>query len=290
MGGADEFALVYKNNALSFYRNIFKLEAFDFSAYNLVISISTGIAQGIVTNLDTKHLNIQLGTNTWLWDCELSFFKKSLRSWQSLSFQRPDQNYVVFEYQKSELRKIARSIMFEKIQLLEKVKLVKKENDKNSNYFVLLTEKNSSFSEEMIAIFNRTGRKLVVFTNEKVRGRFLDKISSEIEIKLFEDSDFDMILNESRGVLFDYSFGDLNLVCKNLKVSKPIFVYRKNFWGEVFESDAVYNVEGVDNLESDFAKFVSWSKKYLPKDCYVNCYKPELIANWNELTNLKNEA
>lgn len=76
-------------------------ESLDFSAYDIVISISSAEAKGIITPASTLHINYLLTPTRYLWSHHLdyqhglfslikSLFFSRLRTWDFLAAQRPD--------------------------------------------------------------------------------------------------------------------------------------------------------------------------------------------------------
>ncbi len=73
-------------------------ESFDFSNYDLVISISSSFAKGIITRPPTKHINICLTPTRFLWSHEDNYQKplftnliiKHLKRWDKIAAKRPD--------------------------------------------------------------------------------------------------------------------------------------------------------------------------------------------------------
>ena len=82
----------------------FAFEAFDFSGYNLVVSVSSSFAKGVITKPKTVHICYLLTPTRFLWHQEkdylsagnqriLSPYIKYLKDWDQVSAQRPD--YII---------------------------------------------------------------------------------------------------------------------------------------------------------------------------------------------------
>ncbi len=77
-------------------------ESFDFKNYDLVISVTSESAKGIITNTNTKHICYMLTPTRYLWSGYLEYFKNPilkffsrpivsyLRWWDKVAAQRPD--------------------------------------------------------------------------------------------------------------------------------------------------------------------------------------------------------
>lgn len=77
-------------------------ECFDFSNYDLVISVTSEACKGIITGLNTKHICYMLTPTRYLWSHEHQYFGneisrtlckpliKYLKRWDKMAAQRPD--------------------------------------------------------------------------------------------------------------------------------------------------------------------------------------------------------
>jgi len=96
---------IRKNRILSlpFFPHAF--ESFDFSEYDLVISVTSSFAKAVITKPHTKHICILLTPTRWLWGMDESYTGRFshlskilsaplvayLRKWDYISSQRPDE-------------------------------------------------------------------------------------------------------------------------------------------------------------------------------------------------------
>ncbi|MBP9690848.1 glycosyltransferase [Candidatus Woesebacteria bacterium] len=99
-------SFVKKNRILSLPFFPFAFESFDFSEYDLVISVTSSFAKGIITKPGTNHLCILLTPTRWLWGQEKNYkfsifnfqfsipfqsaFQKYLKRWDLVAATRPD--------------------------------------------------------------------------------------------------------------------------------------------------------------------------------------------------------
>jgi glycosyltransferase involved in cell wall biosynthesis len=82
-------------------------ESFNFDDYNLVISVTSEAAKGIITKPKTKHICYCLTPTRYLWSGYNDYFKSSLfkllskpavsylRSWDKIAAQRPDEYIAI---------------------------------------------------------------------------------------------------------------------------------------------------------------------------------------------------
>ena len=83
-------------------------ESFNFDEFDLVISVTSEAAKGIITKPHTRHICICLTPTRYLWSGYDEYFKNSimreiskpavsyLRGWDKISAQRPDGLYCYF--------------------------------------------------------------------------------------------------------------------------------------------------------------------------------------------------
>jgi len=94
--------LIKKNRILSFIFYPFAFESFDFSDYDLVISVSSSFGKSIITRPGTRHICYLLTPTRYLWSHKKDYFKNNLinyltssylnffKKWDFTAAQRPD--------------------------------------------------------------------------------------------------------------------------------------------------------------------------------------------------------
>ncbi|MGA2967921.1 MAG: glycosyltransferase, partial [Candidatus Levyibacteriota bacterium] len=92
-------------------------ESFNFDAYDLVISVTSEAAKGIITKPQTKHLCYCLTPTRYLWSGYNDYFKNPavrllarpavayLRSWDKVAAQRPDEYVAISSEVQSRIKK-----------------------------------------------------------------------------------------------------------------------------------------------------------------------------------------
>lgn len=92
-------------------------ESFDFSAYDLVVSVTSEAAKGIIIPPPTKHVCICLTPTRYLWSAHDLYFKNPLlrflsrpavwylRIWDKIAAQRPDKMIAISTVVKNRIRK-----------------------------------------------------------------------------------------------------------------------------------------------------------------------------------------
>ena len=184
-------------------------ESFNFEGYDLVISVTSEAAKGIITKPQTFHLCYCLTPTRYLWSGYkdyfrnpwLRFFSKPvvsyLRSWDKVAAQRPDEIIAISEDVQKRIKKYYQrdsKIIYPPLMLEDKI-LEHKEETKNSKaeeYYLLVSRLELvSYKKVDVAIkaFNKLGLNLkIVGTGpgeralKKIAGpniEFLGKLTDE---------------------------------------------------------------------------------------------------------------
>ncbi len=179
---------IKKSRILSFIFYPFAFESFDFSEYDLVISVTSSFAKSIITKPGTRHICYLLTPTRYLWSHEKDYIKKSyelwvrgyvdlLKKWDYVAAQRPDkiisisgtvrtrcQKYykrdseVVYpgfdtEYWKNIKEQISKSKVTDQISKILN----------NKKYFLLVSRLEQYKKVDLaIKVFNKLNKKLVI--------------------------------------------------------------------------------------------------------------------------------
>ncbi len=152
-------------------------ENFSFDDYDLVISVTSEAAKGIITNPGTMHICYCLTPTRYLWSGYDEYFKsplfkflskgtvRYLRNWDLVASKRPDHMIAISTEVKSRIKKYYdrdSEIIFPPLMLERPRKIKKRKND----YF-LLVSRMSRFSnykrvDLAVAAFNQNGLPLKI--------------------------------------------------------------------------------------------------------------------------------
>lgn len=131
----------------------FVFESFNFDQYDLVISITSEAAKGIITKPGTKHVCYMLTPTRYLWSHYDLYFKKRflriiskpfinhLREWDKVAASRPDQIIAISMEVKNRIKKyygLDSEIIFPPVKI-ENLKLTKNYELKIKNYFLVVS-------------------------------------------------------------------------------------------------------------------------------------------------------
>lgn len=112
-------SFIKKSRILSLPFFVYAFESFDFTDFDLVISVTSSFAKSIVTKPNTNHVSIMLTPTRYFWNETNSYISgikkvlsaqvlKSMRNWDYLSARRPDKIYSISEAVKEKVKKYYR--------------------------------------------------------------------------------------------------------------------------------------------------------------------------------------
>lgn len=128
-------------------------ESFNFDSYDLIISVTSEAAKGIITSPKTRHICICLTPTRYLWSGYLQYFKNEtfrfvtsplvtyLRRWDRIASNRPDSIVAISENVRSRISKYYgrnSQIIYPPSDLLFKRAVSKKELEID-NYFLVVS-------------------------------------------------------------------------------------------------------------------------------------------------------
>lgn len=150
---------IKKSRILSFIFYPFAFESFDFSCFDLVISVTSSFAKSIITKPGTKHICYLLTPTRYLWSHEkeylsnrlLSYFVmsylKRIKKWDRVAAQRPDKIISISETVRKRCKKYYKresEIVYPGFDVgyWEKIKLETRNSkfETNSKYEILNTK------------------------------------------------------------------------------------------------------------------------------------------------------
>lgn len=168
-------------------------ESFDFSEFDLVISVTSEAAKGIIVKPPTKHISIILTPTRYLWNAYDIYFKNQLlkfiskpfvhylRNWDIIASKRPDQVIAISEEVKNRIKYfyerdskvIYPPVNFKKLEAYRKKNILKKD-------YYLLVSRLVPYKKVDVAIkaFNKMGKKLIIVGGGMSKKR-LEKISNK---------------------------------------------------------------------------------------------------------------
>jgi glycosyltransferase involved in cell wall biosynthesis len=152
-------------------------ESFDFSDFDLVVSVTSEAGKGILVKPPTKHVSIVLTPTRYLWSGYDIYFNNPilkfiswpfvnyLKKWDIIAAQRPDTLVAISKevqkrikkYYKRDSKIIYPPVDFKKLVLLKEPNVIKKD-------YYLLVSRLVPYKKVDLAIntFNKLGKKLII--------------------------------------------------------------------------------------------------------------------------------
>lgn len=217
-------------------------ESFNFSDYDLVISVSSEAAKGIITNGHTVHISYCLTPTRYLWSGYDNYFAKSLlktlsspavaylRHWDQMAAQRADHMIGISSEVKSRIKQYYKrdsKIIFPPVEI-SKFSSSKK-SKKEPEYF-LLVSRLVKYKRVDLAVeaFNKLKLPLVIVGTGK-QEKYLKKIAKK-NIKFvgqLTDLQLQSYYSGARALIFP-QFEDFGLVAVEAQAAGiPVIAYDK---------------------------------------------------------------
>lgn len=173
-----------------------KMEAFDFSDFDLVISSNSAYAHGIVTRLHTKHLCYVHSPMRYAWDyyhrymqdqdagffarMGVAYFMKKMRVWDKLSADRADLFVANSHHVRKRIQKYYRTdaeVIYPPVSVDRFIVTPKYED-----YFLIVSTLTPYKRIDLaVELFNKLGRRLVIIGDGADRARLQGMAHTNIE-------------------------------------------------------------------------------------------------------------
>ncbi len=174
---------IKQSRLLSLLLYPFAFESFDFSGYDMVISVSSSFAKGVITKPETLHISYLLTPTRFLWGQSDDYLKgivkkigsalfgSYLRKWDYVAAQRPDKIASISKLVADRTLKYYRreSVVLNPpfdipywTSIKEKI-LVKESFGGDEKYYLLVSRLESYKRVDLvIQTFNKLGKKLII--------------------------------------------------------------------------------------------------------------------------------
>ncbi len=236
----NKFPLAKTQHELYPYLMPLAFESFDFSAYDIVISITSEAAKGIITKPETLHLCYCLTPTRYLWSGYEDYFRNKalrflskpivayLRAWDKIAAQRPDTYLAISQNVQNRIKKYYHrdsEIIYPPLDMEKWIPTEQKTED----YFLvvsrLVTYKRVDLA---IEVFNQLQLPLKIIGNGREKRKLKRMAGKNIEF-LGELTDKELLgyYQRSRAVIFPQE-EDFGLVPLEAQASgRPVIAYRK---------------------------------------------------------------
>jgi len=265
-------------------------ESLDFTGYDLVISVTSEAAKGIIVKPPTRHICICLTPTRYLWSGFNVYFENRLlrlvsypvvwylKKWDKIAAQRPDefiaiskevQRRIKYYYQRDS------EIIYPPVDLEKIEKFVRKDVSKKDYY--LLVSRLVSYKRIDLAIkaFNKLGKKLYIVGGGTLSRKL--RLISNKNISFYGIVSQKRLIELYRGakaLIFpqEEDFGIVSVESQLLKT--PVIAYKKGgSLDTVIESKTgiLFEKQTVDSLVNAVKKFEK--QNFLYQDLITNAKK-----------------
>lgn len=170
-------------------------EHFSFDEYDLVISVTSEAAKGIITNPGTLHICYCLTPTRYLWSGYEEYFKSNLsrflakgsisylRNWDKIASQRPDYMIAISTEVKNRIKKYYER---ESEIIYPPMMMSSKNTKKRKNDYFLLVSRLSRFAnykrvDLAIDAFNKTGQSLKIVGTGPMMGSLRSRANKNVQ-------------------------------------------------------------------------------------------------------------
>lgn len=216
-------------------------ESFNFDDFNLVISVTSESANGIITKPNTLHICYCLTPTRYLWSGYEEYFRGKflratstpalmyLRRWDKLSAKRPDHYIAISTEVKNRIKKyygVDSEIIYPPV-MIKKTTLKK---EKKGDFFLLVSRLSSlSYYKKVdlaIDAFNLTGQKLKIVGSGPMEKKLKKSAKKNIEfLGELTDNELAYYYENCRALVFP-GLEDFGLVMAEAQLfGKPVIAY-----------------------------------------------------------------
>ena len=265
-------------------------EAFDFSDFDLVISVTSEAGKGILVKPPTKHISMVLTPTRYLWSGYdiyfrnpiLKFFSKPfinyLKKWDVIASQRPDKLVAISEEVQKRIYKYYKrssKIIYPPVDL-NKLASLKESNVSKKNYYLLVSRLVPYKKVELaIEAFNKLGKKLIIVGGGNSEKK-LKKIAKKniIFLGIVESKNLAILYQEAKALIMpqEEDFGIVSI--ESQFFNTPVIAYKKGGSLETVinnKTGIFFQKQTVDSLMSAVKEFEK--HKFLEKDLLINSRK-----------------
>ncbi len=279
------------------------IEQFDFSDYDLVLSISASFAKGIITKPHTKHICYCLTPPRFLWDNSQKFveefgypklvkkflppFITYLRIWDKEASLRVDDFWSISDFIQGRIKKYYSKdskVIYPPVNV-EKFHV----SDKISDYF-FMAGRLVSYKRFDIAIkaFNQNGLPLKIVGTGPELNKLKKVANKNIEfLGLVSDEKLAELYSQSQACIFpqEEDFGIVPL--ESMASGRPVIAYRSGGALETIvenKTGIFFNEQTPESLEAALEKFNNFEFK--PEDCREQAEKFDIEVFKNNISSL----
>lgn len=236
----QKFTFLRNKHELLPYLMPIAFESFNFDEYDLVISVTSEAAKGIITRPGTRHVSYLLTPTRYLWSGYLEYFKniffrlisapivKYLRSWDKVAAQRPDKIISISNEIKERVNKyynLESDVIFPPITLNSPIGQVKE-----GKYYLVVSRMVSYKKVDLIIkAFNKLKYPLVIIGTGSEENK-LRVLADRKYIKFagsVSDTELAEYYRNSKALIFPQEEDFGLVVVEAQSFGKPVIAYKK---------------------------------------------------------------
>lgn len=257
-------------------------ESFNFSKYDLVISVTSEAAKGIITRPETLHVNYMLTPTRYLWSHHnfyfknpiLRFFSKPvvmyLKNWDKIASARPDKIIAISSVVQKRIKKYYKR---DSEIIFPPVNIGKFNKSKNKDYFLVVSRLVSYKKVNLVVkVFNKLGLPLVIVGTGSQEKRLKKLANKNIKFSsLVSDEKLKNIYHDAKALIMPQreDFGLVSVEAQNCGV--PVIAYAKGGAVDTVingKSGVLFNKQNEQSLTKAIAIFgkIRFNHRYLYKN------------------------
>jgi glycosyltransferase involved in cell wall biosynthesis len=266
----------------------FAFESFNFDEYDLVISVTSEAAKGIITKPKTRHICYCLTPTRYLWSGYEEYFKNpflkliskplvfGLRFWDKIAAQRPDVYIAISKEVQSRIKKYYSKDSFVVYPPVLSLGLPQELKSKNKDYF-LIVSRLVAYKKIDLAIeaFNELKLPLKIIGKGAGKNRLKAMAGPTIEfLDYLTDKELVEYYSECRALIFP-GLEDFGLtILEAQSFGKPVIAFKAGGALETIaekKTGIFFDKQDVKSLINAIKQFESL--KIDPKDCREQAQK-----------------
>ncbi len=261
-------------------------ESFNFRKYDLVISVTSESAKGIVTGKNTKHICICLTPTRYLWSDYDNYFRSKLfkiisfpavfylKNWEKVAIKRPDAIIAISENIKSKIKKYYKAksiVIYPPASSILETKTIKKPKEKD--YFLVVSRLVPYKSIDIVVEACTELNIPLIVIGKGVEKKKLKTIAGK-NVKFIEfvsDEELRGYLKNAKALIYpseeDFGIGMVEAQLHGI----PVVAFGKGASKEIVIEGKTGEFFGKQSTDSLIRVLKSFKKdKYNEKDCYNN--------------------
>jgi len=311
----QHFPLAKKKHEIYPWLMPFAFESFDFSNFDLVISVTSAEAKGIVTKPETNHLCYCLTPTRYLWSSYRHYLSQPcyglfnplarlamkpllsrLRKWDQIAAQRPDCYLAISKAVQKRIKKYYKrqsKVIYPPVDT-DKFKLTR---SKPGQYFLAVSRLVSYKRVDIIIeAFNQLGWPLKIIGAGSEKKKLERRTRGKIEFlgQNLTDEELLRYYQNCRALVFAGK-EDLGLVSLEAQAcGRPVIAYRGGGLKETLiqgKTGVLFSSQSVSALKGALKKF--GKQKFRPEDCrqnarrfsqekFIKRFKKEVEERWEK--------